>query len=69
MKRLVLIDANALIHKAFYALPSLTNRNKEQINAIYGFSSILLKVINDLKPDYLAVTFDLAFFDRLSKAS
>jgi DNA polymerase-1 len=59
MKRLVLIDANAIIHKAFYALPALTNRKGEQINAIYGFSSILLKVINELEPDYMAAAYDL----------
>ena len=59
MKRLVLIDANAIIHKAFYALPFLTNRKGEQINAIYGFSSILLKIINELEPDYIAAAYDL----------
>ena len=59
MKKLILIDANAIIHKAFYAIPPLTNRNKEHINAIYGFSSILLKIINELKPDYLAAAYDL----------
>lgn len=60
MKKLVLIDANAIIHKAFYALPPLTNRQGEHINAIYGFSSMLLKIINDLKPDYMAAAYDLA---------
>ncbi|MBU2564097.1 hypothetical protein KKA23_00715 [Patescibacteria group bacterium] len=59
MKKLVLIDSNAIIHKAFYAIPPLTNRNKEQINAIYGFSSILLKIINELKPDYVGAAYDL----------
>ena len=59
MKKLVLIDANAIIHKAFYAIPPLTNRNKEQINAIYGFSSMLLKMIKDLKPDYITAAYDL----------
>lgn len=59
MKRLILIDANAIIHKAFYALPELTNRKGEHINAIYGFSSILLKIINELKPDYIAAAYDL----------
>jgi len=59
MKKLVLIDANAIIHKAFYAIPPLTNRNKEQINAIYGFSSMLLKIIKDLKPDYITAAYDL----------
>jgi len=60
MKKLVLIDANAIIYKAFYALPELTNRKGEQINAIYGFSSILLKIINELKPNYIAAAYDLA---------
>lgn len=60
MKKLVLIDANAIIHKVFYALPELTNRKGEQINAIYGFSSILLKIINELKPNYIAAAYDLA---------
>lgn len=59
MKRLILIDANAIVHKAFYALPVLTNREGEQINAIYGFSSILLKAIDELQPDYIAAAYDL----------
>lgn len=60
MKRLVLIDANALVHRSFHALPPLTNRKGEITNAVYGFSSILLKAIKDLKPDYMAAAFDLA---------
>ena len=60
MKKLVLIDSNALIHRAFHALPPLTNRKGELTNAVYGFSSVLIKVINELKPDYMAATFDLA---------
>jgi len=61
MKRLILIDSNALIHRAFHALPqTFTTRKGELTNAIYGFSSVLIKVINDLKPDYIAATFDLA---------
>lgn len=60
MKKLILIDANALVHRAFHALPPLTNRKGEITNAVYGFSSILIKVINELKPDYIAAAFDLA---------
>ncbi len=60
MKRLILIDANALIHRSFHALPPLTTRRGELINAVYGFASILLKAINELKPNYIAATFDLA---------
>jgi len=59
-KKLVLIDGNAIIHRAFHALPPLTNKKGELLNAVYGFTSILLKVINDLKPDYIAASFDLA---------
>lgn len=60
MKKLVLIDANALIHRSFHALPPLTTRRGELVNAVYGFCSILLKAINELKPDYIAAAFDLA---------
>jgi DNA polymerase-1 len=60
MKKLILIDGNALIHRSFHALPPLTTRKGELVNAVYGFCSILLKVINELKPDYIAAAFDLA---------
>jgi len=60
MKKLVLIDGNALVHRAYHALPKLTTKKGELVNAVYGFISILLKVLNDLKPDYVAATFDLA---------
>ncbi|MCX6763671.1 MAG: DNA polymerase I [Candidatus Moranbacteria bacterium] len=59
-KKLALIDGNAIIHRAFHALPPLTTKKGELVNAVYGFSSLMLKVINDLKPDYIAVSFDLA---------
>lgn len=55
---ILLIDANALIHRAFHALPLLTNKEGEIINAVYGFSMILLKAIGDLKPKYIAIAFD-----------
>jgi len=57
-KRLVLIDGHAILHRAYHALPPLTNRSGELVNAVYGFCTILLKVIEDLKPEYLAVAFD-----------
>jgi len=60
MKKLILIDANALVHRAFHALPPLTTRKGELVNAVYGFSSVLLKVLNEMKPDYVAAAFDLA---------
>jgi DNA polymerase I len=60
MKKLILIDSNALIHRSFHAIPPLTTRSGELVNAVYGFSSILLRVINELKPDYIVAAFDLA---------
>ncbi len=59
-KKLVLIDGNAIIHRAYHALPPLTTKKGELVNAVYGFTSVLLKVISELKPDYILATFDLA---------
>lgn len=56
--RLVLIDGHAILHRAYHALPKLTTRSGEMVNAVYGFASILLKIIDELKPKYLAVAFD-----------
>ena len=59
--RLVLFDGNALVHRAFHALPPLTVRKTgEMVGAVYGFASILLKAINDLKPTNYAIAFDKA---------
>lgn len=57
-EKLVLIDGNALVHRAFHALPPLSQKG-EPTNAVYGFASVLLKMIYDLKPDYMIATFDL----------
>lgn len=58
MKKLLLIDANSLIHRSFHALPPLTTPKGEPINAVYGLSSILLKLVRDHNPDYVAAAFD-----------
>lgn len=58
MDRLVLIDGHAILHRAFHALPSLTNSKDQPVGAVFGFCSMLLRVIKDLKPKYLAVAFD-----------
>ena len=57
-RKLVLIDGNAILHRAFHALPPLTTRRGEPINAVYGFVSMFLRVITDLKPTHIAVCFD-----------
>ncbi|MBU1176944.1 MAG: 5'-3' exonuclease H3TH domain-containing protein [Patescibacteria group bacterium] len=59
MKTFVIIDGNALFHRAYHALPPLKTKKGKVVNAVYGFTSILFKVIQELTPDYLAVSFDL----------
>jgi DNA polymerase-1 len=57
---LVLFDGNALLHRAFHALPPLTvRRTGETVGAVYGFALMLLKVINELKPSHYAIAFDM----------
>lgn len=59
--KLVLIDGNAIIHRAYHALPkTMTNRTGAPTNAVYGFTTTLIKVLEDLKPEYIAASFDLA---------
>lgn len=57
-EKLAIIDGNALLHRAWHALPPLTTKDGKLINAAYGFNMILLKVFKELKPDYVAVAFD-----------
>jgi DNA polymerase I len=58
MKTLLLIDAHALIHRSYHALPPLSTPEGEPIGAIYGLSSTLLKILKDHEPDYVAGAFD-----------
>ncbi len=58
MKKLILIDANSIIHRAYHALPPLTSFDKKPVGALYGLANILLKILNEQKPDYLAACFD-----------
>ena len=58
MKKLILIDSHALIHRAYHALPPLTTKGGELVNAVYGFTSILIKTISNFKPDYIVAAFD-----------
>ena len=58
MKKLLLIDANSLIHRCYHALPPWTNTKGESTHALYGLSSILLKILRDHQPDYVAAAFD-----------
>jgi len=56
--KLVLLDTNGLIYRAFYALPYLTTRDGRPTNAVYGLTSMVLKVLEEERPDYIAATFD-----------
>ena len=58
-KRLLIIDSNALIHRAYHALPRLFTKKGELVNAVYGFLLVFLKIIKDFQPDYLVAVFDM----------
>ncbi len=57
--RIVIIDGNSLINRAFYALPPLTTKEGQHTNAMYGFLTMLFKVFDDFDPEYIGVAFDL----------
>ncbi len=57
-EKFVVIDGNSLLYRAFYALPLLQNRRGEHTNAVYGFTTMLYKLLEEERPDYLAVAFD-----------
>ncbi len=59
MPRLMLLDSNGLIYRGYHALPPLTTSKGELVNAVFGFCSILLRGIQDVRPDYVAACFDL----------
>lgn len=54
-----LVDGSNYLYRAFYAIPALTNSKGFPTNAIYGFTNMLLKLLRELKPDYIVVTFDV----------
>ena len=58
-KRLVLLDAHAIIHRAYHALPEFSNSKGEPTGALYGISTMLMKIVADLKPDYIVAAYDL----------
>lgn len=59
MEKLVLIDGHSILNRAFYGLPELTNSKGMHTNAVYGFLNILFKIMEEEKPDYLIVAFDV----------
>lgn len=59
IKTLVLLDAHAIIHRAYHALPEFLSSKGEPTGALYGLASMLMKIITDLKPDYIVACYDL----------
>lgn len=58
-KKLVLIDGHSILNRAFYGVPDLTNATGLHTNAVYGFLNIMFKILEEEKPDFLAVAFDV----------
>lgn len=59
MSKIVLIDGHSILNRAFYGVPDLTNAKGLHTNAVYGFLNILFKILEEEKPDYLTVAFDV----------
>ncbi len=58
--KVVIIDGNSILYRSFYALPLLANQDGLYTNAIYGFTNMMVKIINDIKPTHMVVAFDAA---------
>lgn len=58
-KRLILLDAHAILHRAYHALPDFATAKGEPTGALYGLSTMLIKIIEDLKPDYIVACYDV----------
>ena len=58
-EKIVLIDGHSILNRAFYGLPDLTNSEGLHTNAVYGFLNIMTKILEEEKPQYLTVAFDL----------
>ena len=58
MNKLLLLDGNSLTYRAFFALPPMTDASGRNTNAVYGFTMMLLKLMEDEQPTHFAVAFD-----------
>lgn len=58
-KRLIVIDSNSIIHRAYHALPPLTTKNGDLVNAVYGFLLVFFRAIREFSPEYIAACFDV----------
>src|SRR3989339_81510 len=60
LKKLVIIDSNALLHRAWHAIPPLKTKDGLMVNAVFGYTSLLLNILRELKPEYIIASFDIA---------
>ncbi len=60
MKKLLILDANSIVNRGFYAVRPLTNKDGLNTNAIFGFLNIFFKYVEEIKPDYIAAAFDVS---------
>jgi len=70
MEKFIIIDGFAVLHRAFHAIPTLTTSEGREVNAVFGFVSMLLRVIDYFRPEYIAVAFDTpepTFRNKISK--
>ena len=58
-KRVIIVDGNSLINRAFYGVPDLVNKDGIHTNAVYGFFNMFFKMLDDFNPDYLSIAFDV----------
>jgi len=58
MKNFLLIDANSLIHRMYHGMPPLTDKSNNPAGALYGLSNVLIKIKNEVCPDYIIALFD-----------
>ena len=58
-EKILLIDGHSILNRAFYGLPDLTNSEGQHTGAVYGFLNIMFRILEEEKPDYLTVAFDL----------
>ena len=58
-EKIVLIDGHSILNRAFYGVPDLTNSEGLHTNAVYGFLNIMFKILEEEKPEYLTVAFDV----------
>lgn len=57
-EKFLILDSNSILHRSFHALPPLTTKKGEMVNAVYGFLLVLFKVIREIQPNYIAACFD-----------